>query len=127
MRVVRGLSDKFVRTRCFSVSAAETAKVRFPVARRAIPKLERHSIPMQHQYSSLTVFTVPVLADAYSYIVFDHHSKEAALIDPCEPELVIKTCERFAMTNVGVLCFSFFFFFFFFFLFQETRSRSLVC
>ena len=90
------LSSSFcgVSSRCFSVSAVETVKLRFPVARRAIPKLERHSVPMQQQYSSMTVFTIPVLADAYSYILYDHHSKEAALVDPCEPEIVLKTCER---------------------------------
>jgi hypothetical protein len=67
--------------------------VLFPVSRRAVPHLERHSQPRQKQYSSLTVFTVPVLEDAYSFIVYDHHSKEGAVIDAGEPELVLKTCE----------------------------------
>jgi hypothetical protein len=80
--------------RPFSIAVDEIVKIRFPVARRALPKFERHSLPMQQQYSSMTVFTVPVLSDAYSYILYDHHSKEAALIDPCEPEIIMKTCER---------------------------------
>ncbi len=79
-----------------SPSFYETVNLLFPAVRRAIPRLERHSHPRQKQYSSFTVFTVPVLEDTYSYILYDHHSKEGLLVDPCEPELVLRTCERFA-------------------------------
>ncbi len=72
----------------------QDVSVLFPVVRRAVPRLERHSQPRQKQYSSLTVFTVPVLDDAYSFILYDHHSKEGAVIDAGEPELVLKTCEK---------------------------------
>jgi hypothetical protein len=82
--------------RLFS-SAEAQVRVRYPVTRRALPELERHSQPTKTQYSSLSVLTIPVLEDSYAYILVDHHSKDAALIDPSEPELVMKTVERFEL------------------------------
>ena len=40
-------------------SSEAQVKLRYPVSRRAIPKLDRHSQPAVTLYSSLTVFTVP--------------------------------------------------------------------
>lgn len=108
--------------RCFSTTGGaaiindvgQMVRSRFPVSRRDIPKLDRHSHPAVAHYSDFTVcvfslrvcvshvavffffslsakvFTVPILKDSYSYVLVDETTKSAALIDPAEPDIVLK-------------------------------------
>lgn len=68
--------------------------LRYPVSRRDIPKLARHSQPSVSRYSSFVVHTVPVLADSYAFVIIDSRTKQAALVDPAEPDLVMSVVER---------------------------------
>lgn len=95
---------RWVRRFSSAPDLAETVAVRFPVVRRAVPKMERHSLPRESRYSSFSVITVPVLADAYSYVLVDHRSRSAALVDPCEPDLALRAAEEAGATVTAVLC-----------------------
>jgi hypothetical protein len=99
-----------------SATGEPGARLRYPVMRRSIPQLQRHSHPMVNTYSDVMkvsdghglrfpqrqvtkkqtpqVFTIPTLADSYSYILVDLKTREAALIDPTETGLVMEVVKR---------------------------------
>lgn len=51
-----------------------------------------HSIvkPSLIQYGSFSVQPIPILSDNYSYLIIDNSSKQAAIVDPAQPEIVLK-------------------------------------
>ena len=57
--------------------------------------MDRHSLPITTKYTErMKVFTVPALQNSYSHILLDCFTKEAAVIDPFESELVEEVVKR---------------------------------
>jgi len=49
---------------------------------------------VSHPFLSMRVRVLPALADNYMYLVIDEKSKEAAIVDPVEPQSVVKAVEE---------------------------------
>mmetsp|Transcript_37658 Transcript_37658/g.45427 ORF Transcript_37658/g.45427 Transcript_37658/m.45427 type:complete len:637 (+) Transcript_37658:43-1953(+) len=43
--------------------------------------------------SSCDVLPIPILADNYAYLLVDHMTREAAVVDPADPDLIAQTVE----------------------------------
>lgn len=51
----------------------------------------------------MDVVLVPVLEDNYAYLLVDKASKEAAAVDPAEPEKVIAAAEERGLRITSIL------------------------
>lgn len=68
----------------------------------ALLKADMHSNPTTHSYNALKVKVLPALGDNYMYMLIDLISNEAAIIDPVDPEAVVRTAyeENVFLTTV---------------------------
>lgn len=55
---------------------------------------EMHSNPVTLSYNALKVKVLPALGDNYMYLVIDSASNEAAIVDPVDPDTVIRTASE---------------------------------
>ncbi|XP_026728931.1 hydroxyacylglutathione hydrolase, mitochondrial isoform X2 [Trichoplusia ni] len=54
-----------------------------------------HSTPEHHQFGRMDVKILPALKDNYMYLLIDKRTNQAAIIDPVEPETVLRAvCEH---------------------------------
>lgn len=49
-----------------------------------------HSLQEHHEYTAMDVKILPALQDNYMYLIVDKATKEAAIVDPVEPQTVLK-------------------------------------
>lgn len=61
-----------------------------------------HSNPVTLNYNALKVKVLPALDDNYMYMLIDVLSNEAAIVDPVDPETVVRTAyeENVHLTTV---------------------------
>ena len=57
-------------------------------------KSEMHSNPVTLTYNALKVKILPALGDNYMYLVIDSATNEAAIVDPVDPDAVIKSASE---------------------------------
>ncbi|XP_045497605.1 hydroxyacylglutathione hydrolase, mitochondrial isoform X1 [Colias croceus] len=62
-----------------------------------------HSKPEFHQFKNMDVKILPALKDNYMYLIVDKATKEAAIVDPVEPNTVLKAVEEQGVTLTKVL------------------------
>lgn len=62
-----------------------------------------HSIPEYHNYKTMDVKILPALQDNYMYLIVDKATKEAAIVDPVEPNTVLKAVEEQGVNLTTVL------------------------
>lgn len=43
-----------------------------------------------HEYKTMDIRILPALQDNYMYLIIDKATKEAAIVDPVEPQTVLK-------------------------------------
>lgn len=60
-----------------------------------------HSLARSIQMSGMTVKILPALQDNYMYLIIDDKTKDAAIVDPVEPEKVLSVIEE---ENVNLQC-----------------------
>lgn len=53
-----------------------------------------HSNPVTLSYNALKIKVLPALGDNYMYLVIDSATNEAAIVDPVDPDTVIKTANE---------------------------------
>lgn len=49
-----------------------------------------HSVPLQIEMAGINVKILPALSDNYMYLITDNSTKEAAIVDPVDPETVLR-------------------------------------
>lgn len=49
-----------------------------------------HSVQEVHEYKAMDIRILPALQDNYMYLIIDKATKEAAIVDPVEPQTVLK-------------------------------------
>ena len=62
--------------------------------RRLEAKPPHSSVGSPHRLSTCDVYTIPMLDDNYSYLIVDHDTRMAALVDPCDAEEALATINR---------------------------------
>ncbi|KAL9265020.1 Hydroxyacylglutathione hydrolase cytoplasmic-like protein [Drosera capensis] len=71
------------------VAAAALSRLRFTP--RALSATAQH---LRSQKKTMKILHVPCLQDNYAYLVIDERTREAAAVDPVEPEKVVKVAEE---------------------------------
>lgn len=66
-------------------------------------KSEMHSTVTEVNLKGLAVKILPALADNYMYLITDKATNEAAIVDPVDPETVLKTVSEDGVTLTKVL------------------------
>lgn len=66
-------------------------------------KNEAHSSPLQINMTNLVVKILPALADNYMYLITDADSREAAIVDPVDPDVVLQAVEQENVKLTSVL------------------------
>lgn len=65
----------------------------FARTRSLLHKREMHSNPIVHNYAKMRIKVLPALSDNFMYLLIDEESREAAVVDPVDPETVIRETE----------------------------------
>lgn len=68
-----------------------------------ILKSESHSSVLKVDMATFAVKILPALADNYMYLITDLATKEAAIVDPVDPEAVLAAVEAENVTLTKVL------------------------
>jgi len=56
-----------------------------------------------HRLTKCDVYTIPLLSDNYAFILVDHATQQAALVDPCDAEEVASAARRLGVRVTHVL------------------------
>lgn len=62
-----------------------------------------HSTPVSHDYQTMLVKVLPALTDNYMYLLIDKESRQAAIVDPVDPKVVLRAAEAANVTITMVL------------------------
>lgn len=62
-----------------------------------------HSVQVQQQYKTMDVEIMPALQDNYMYLIVDKSTNEAAIVDPVEPNTVLKVVHEHGVKLTTVL------------------------
>lgn len=70
---------------------------------QALGSRQTHSVPLSIDMTSLNVKILPALSDNYMYLISDTSTKEAAIVDPVDPESVIAAVKSEGVKLLKVL------------------------
>ena len=86
----------------FQTSDFVTAAFYSVLTKRKLGK-EMHSKPTAYDYPEFSVEALPANVDNFMYIVVDKSSKDAVVVDPVMPEIVLKRLGEMGVNVIGVL------------------------
>lgn len=62
-----------------------------------------HSTPQEVKLNSMVVKILPALQDNYMYLIIDNKTREAGVVDPVDPDLVMKVVQEEEVDLVNIL------------------------